>query len=161
MRVELLAARPVAGGVSIRFKAAQRNDFEGMRLRLKALPSREAAWMPQAFEGKGGFWLSGACWKRIGPTFANYAVYQRILGDGGEEDLSPKPPISVPIPARVQAAFQALHLLPSAPLAVVEAAWRALCKQAHPDTGGDLALMKRINDAHDIAEEWAKRHQAA
>lgn len=47
----------------------------------------------------------------------------------------------------VVAAFAALHLRPSAPPELVKVAHRTLAKLYHPDKGGDLATMQRINSA--------------
>ncbi len=44
-------------------------------------------------------------------------------------------------------AYQTLHLLPTAPAAVIKAAYKALAVLNHPDHGGDTAAMQRINDA--------------
>lgn len=43
--------------------------------------------------------------------------------------------------------YAALHLLPSAPAPVVEAAYRALSKLHHPDRGGDAVAMVGLNAA--------------
>jgi hypothetical protein len=45
--------------------------------------------------------------------------------------------------------FAVLHLLPSAPIQVVRAAYRALAKLNHPDVHGDTATMRRLTEAHD------------
>ncbi len=45
-------------------------------------------------------------------------------------------------------AYAELHLLPTAPPAVVAAAYKALAKLAHPDKGGDKVKMQRINQAY-------------
>ncbi len=42
-------------------------------------------------------------------------------------------------------AYADLHLLPSAPPALVEAAFKALSKEMHPDRGGQHEAMVRIN----------------
>jgi len=47
--------------------------------------------------------------------------------------------------------FAALYLLPSAPVEVVRAAYRALATIHHPDKGGDVATMQRINAAYAAA----------
>ncbi len=49
----------------------------------------------------------------------------------------------MPEPCRV------LYLLPDAPPEVVRAVHRTLVKLHHPDVGGDLITMQRINDAAD------------
>jgi hypothetical protein len=51
--------------------------------------------------------------------------------------------VIVPEPCRV------LYLLPGAPPEVVRAVHRTLVKLHHPDVGGDLITMQRINDAAD------------
>jgi hypothetical protein len=43
--------------------------------------------------------------------------------------------------------YAVLHIDPSAPLEVAEAAYRALARKAHPDAGGDAERMKRLNAA--------------
>jgi hypothetical protein len=45
--------------------------------------------------------------------------------------------------------FTLLHLLPTAPLAVIEASYRALARLHHPDAGGNAEYMKRLNAARD------------
>ncbi len=47
--------------------------------------------------------------------------------------------------------FAALYLLPSAPVEVVKAAYRALATLHHPDHGGDVEKMKAINAAYTAA----------
>jgi DnaJ-class molecular chaperone len=44
--------------------------------------------------------------------------------------------------------YAALHLLPTAPPDVVKAAYRALATAHHPDKGGDMVAMQRINRAY-------------
>ena len=44
--------------------------------------------------------------------------------------------------------YAALHLLPTAPPDVVKAAYRALATINHPDHGGDMVAMQRINTAY-------------
>jgi hypothetical protein len=46
--------------------------------------------------------------------------------------------------------FAVLHLLPSAPPEVVDAAFRALAKTFHPDKGGDPAVMRELAEAHTV-----------
>ncbi|HXG65593.1 MAG TPA: hypothetical protein VNO70_10830 [Blastocatellia bacterium] len=56
-------------------------------------------------------------------------------------------------------AYQTLHLLPSAPVEVVQAARKARAKLHHPDLGGDAERMKAINHAANTIErrltKWA------
>lgn len=44
--------------------------------------------------------------------------------------------------------FAVLHLLPSAPAQLVDAAYRTLAKLCHPDVGGSDATMRRLTEAH-------------
>lgn len=44
--------------------------------------------------------------------------------------------------------YSVLHLLPSAPIEVVEAAYKALAKLHHPDVGGEVETMQSINSAY-------------
>jgi curved DNA-binding protein CbpA len=44
-------------------------------------------------------------------------------------------------------AYVTLGVLPSAPRTVIEAAYRALAKGAHPDVGGSEARMQALNAA--------------
>jgi len=55
--------------------------------------------------------------------------------------------------ASVVQAFATLHLLPSAPPEVVQAAHRALVKTNHPDVGGSHAVMVSLNKAVDAIRE--------
>lgn len=45
--------------------------------------------------------------------------------------------------------YAVLHLLPTAPPELVQAAYRTMSKLNHPDTGGDLVAMQIINTAYD------------
>jgi len=44
--------------------------------------------------------------------------------------------------------YSVLHIRPSAPLAVVKAAYRALCKEHHPDRGGSTELYIAVDKAY-------------
>lgn len=48
----------------------------------------------------------------------------------------------------LETAYAVLHLLPTAPLAIVEAVWRKLAQLHHPDQGGDAELFKKYNEAY-------------
>ena len=45
--------------------------------------------------------------------------------------------------------FEILHLLPSAPSELIDAAYRCLAKQFHPEVRGDPAIMRQLTEAHD------------
>lgn len=52
-------------------------------------------------------------------------------------------------PAHGSDPFAVLHLLPTAPRALVDAAYRTLAKSAHPDLGGSDQAMRRLSEAHE------------
>jgi hypothetical protein len=60
-------------------------------------------------------------------------------------------PHARPSPKPAPDPFAALYLLPSAPVEVVKAAYRALATLHHPDHGGDVEKMKIINAAYSEA----------
>lgn len=57
------------------------------------------------------------------------------------------------LPPTEEDPYAILHLLPSAPLEVARAAYRALALQAHPDHGGSAAEMQRLNGAIEAITE--------
>lgn len=57
---------------------------------------------------------------------------------------------------RGESAFTALHLLPTAPKELIDAAYRCLARLYHPDAGGDTSKMQAIN----LAYEQLKRQAA-
>lgn len=62
---------------------------------------------------------------------------------------APGPFTAGPTPIRqTDPDFAALHLLPSAPPALVATAYKVLAKTQHPDTGGDTAHMQALNVAY-------------
>jgi hypothetical protein len=60
-----------------------------------------------------------------------------------------RPPRATPKPEADP--FATLHLLPSAPVEVVKAAYKALAVIHHPDKGGDAERMKALNAAYTAA----------
>ena len=55
--------------------------------------------------------------------------------------------------------YEILGVSPSAPTAVVDAAWKALLRVAHPDKGGNPEVARQINEAHAVLSDPAKRSQ--
>src|SRR5579883_2932611 len=71
---------------------------------------------------------------------------------------NPIPPLPPSRPPRRPATlYDVLGVSPSAPIEVITASWKALCKLHHPDRGGDLAKSQLINRAHDILSDPVKR----
>lgn len=61
------------------------------------------------------------------------------------------------VPPAVQEALTGLHLLPSAPAGVVQAVYRQLAKQHHPDKGGQKEAMQRLNKQYELALAWSRK----
>lgn len=57
-----------------------------------------------------------------------------------------KPPVPVPM-SQITDDHKALFVLPGAPMSVIRAAYKAMCLMHHPDLGGDVNMMKKINRA--------------
>lgn len=53
------------------------------------------------------------------------------------------------IPVAERSPYAELWLMEGAPREVVQAAYRALAKQCHPDVGGSKEMMQRINAAYE------------
>lgn len=60
--------------------------------------------------------------------------------------------------ARGERAYDELFILPNAPLPVVRAAYRALARIYHPDTGGSTARMADLNRAYERVLALRRRH---
>lgn len=143
-----------AGGVIVRFRG-DRADFEQVVWRIKTLSTHERQWIPEAFERRGGWWLSQRAFEKLGPLFRNYRQVRARL------EVEGKPAQAPAIPPEVDHAFQVLHLRTTAPPWVVQAVYRVLAKRAHPDAGGSHEAMKAVNLAYEQALAWAEQHQAA
>ncbi len=66
-------------------------------------------------------------------------------GVGAEPKPSPPPP---PPPPPNGGPYAVLGLDPRAPLSVVQAAWRALAKELHPDAGGTKEQFQKLEAAY-------------
>jgi hypothetical protein len=62
------------------------------------------------------------------------------------------------VPTDVRAAFATMHLLPSATPKIVQAVYRVLARELHPDTGGEA--IARVNDAYATARAWTEHYPA-
>ncbi len=77
----------------------------------------------------------------------------RCFPDARIERTGSRPgPVPQPSPARP---FAVLHLLPSAPPELIDAAYRTLARLSHPDVGGDPEAMRALNDARDALKDLA------
>jgi curved DNA-binding protein CbpA len=55
--------------------------------------------------------------------------------------------------------YQVLEANPRARISVIDAAWRAIIKDAHPDAGASGVLARELNEAHDILTDVKKRKE--
>ncbi len=63
------------------------------------------------------------------------------------EVIDHSPNFSRPAPPTPRTEYHVLHLQPTAPPALVEAAFKCLSKLHHPDAGGSVETMQQINEA--------------
>lgn len=111
---------------------------------LRALPAEDRSWHADE-----------RCWAvdlRHLPKLA--ALGARLFGDTDATALHAAQRAVVEeacgAAAAAPACYAALHLLPSAPLPVVKAAYRALARLHHPDHGGSSREMAAITRAYQI-----------
>ncbi len=87
------------------------------------------------------------CWY-VAPAFRD-VVYE-LLADTFlevETDSERTSTYTPPTNTTPATSYTVLHLLPSAPVEVAEAAYRTLSRLHHPDHGGDTAKMQALNEA--------------
>lgn len=84
----------------------------------------------------------------VSPPWAPLAIGILEEAFGHVDIIQTGPSHPDPSPIRSTDSFyRELHLLPSAPPAVVAASYRALARLYHPDAGGDTTRMQSINGA--------------
>jgi len=134
------------GGFTIKVRSDDSDVFREAIESLKSYvePSMRA-WQPAAkcwrvdasAEFEMGEWLALCTAEFHAEVTRTYARRQ-----GRQTRATPKPEADP---------FAALHLLPSAPVEVVKAAYKALAVIHHPDKGGDARRMQEINAAYTAA----------
>ncbi len=72
------------------------------------------------------------------------ATFMQVEMDADREPFTPPP---TPKP---QTSYHVLHLQPTAPPELVDAAYKTLSRLHHPDQGGDTETMQRLNAAVSI-----------
>ena len=147
------------GSWTLSFGATSSDEFDDVLDELKLrIPPDAREWEPD----RRCWWIESDYWLRQlrgllpGLDAAMAAARGTRAGAGTSQRLSHSA-----VPSNVQQAFDALHLLPSAPAELVGAARRILARTSHPDHGGKHAVMVGINRAADTAQEWAERHAPA
>lgn len=87
-----------------------------------------------------------------------HASIQRALfeGEGAPQSRSRGEQLAADAHGIVAAAYERLFVRENAPDEVVKSAFRVLARSAHPDAGGDLEEMKRLNLTWDRITEWWK-----
>jgi hypothetical protein len=96
--------------------------------------------------------LAGAIeWIRVaderGLTGLVVKLYRQMYPEPERTTAPPAPSGARALPAKRSSAYATLHLTDDAPLEVAEAAFKALVRTAHPDSGGSNAAMVALNTA--------------
>lgn len=86
---------------------------------------------------------------------------RRSSSSGSGRQRQEEPPKARQPLSTLSQAYKTLHLADDAPLAVVEASWRVLSKQHHPDAGGSEAGQKAINAAVALIRDAQARRAGA
>jgi hypothetical protein len=150
------------GGYLLAFEASSTRTFEYAVAAVKALPAEQRRWL-RPF---GAWWISAdgaeALAAQISAIADALGAPRRRKRKTSSARSRTDTAAASSLPAPVAAAFDTLHLLPSAPPYVVQGVYRLLAQRAHPDhAGGDTAAMQRINGAYELARPWAEQQQQA
>ena len=144
------SARSITGTASLRYLPS------GMFLQL------EAPWnklfqdeMKKSIPAKKRVWDNNdKCWYIIRDQFDKLSHLmdkhydETILLDFPPQDVS-------------HDAWSKLFLIPGAPLDVVQAVYKTLCKTYHPDKGGSTLKMQELNTAHgEILGEFSEKEDS-
>lgn len=95
----------------------------------------------RSYNGQTRTWTVAAGFAWLGVN-----ILKKWFGTAGVAVIDHKPPTPI---RQSDPHYSTLYVMPNAPACVVEAAYRALAKEHHPDRGGSTATMQRINDAYD------------
>ncbi len=156
MNARLMSLEPYrlygVDGYFIRY-IADGEDFKIILATIKEIPYPSREWVPNAPGGKC-WWIAATKILKLRVHFPNIESFIKQEPPRGRQSSYRAPNA---VPSHVQDAFTALHLLPTAPEHVASACYRAMAKVIHPDAGGDITQMKRVNNAYDAVREWYKR----
>ena len=67
----------------------------------------------------------------------------------GMADVMREAYLQISAPVRQRDPYEVLGVRPDSPIEVIEGAYKALARSAHPDAGGSEARMKELNDSLD------------
>lgn len=87
------------------------------------------------------------CWLIADPYIRHLLIYLDRTGVEIEDDREPATIAHRELPSPVRQAFDVLYCAYTAPLTVVEGAYRALVKVHHPDKGGSVETCAQLNKA--------------
>lgn len=147
MAVYLTRCDPHPDGWVVQWQADRDHEWKHALAAIKRLPYDEREYLPES----KAWLISDHGMERIGRLFENLDEFMDL-------DEPPEPsPRGARIPHAIAQAFAALHLATTAPLEVVQASYRALSKNHHPDHGGDHRSMVAINNAYDAVLTWLRR----
>ena len=113
------------------------------------IPASERRWVPAE-----KCWMVSSTYSTLGiglirRIYPNIVVVnERLTWSSDDDDWEDDEPSTPPPLRKTDSSFATLHLLPSAPAELVDAAYRCLARLHHPDTGGTTSAMQRINTAH-------------
>lgn len=100
------------------------------------------SWDSRSWDGQTKLWtVDSYMAKRAIRIVEQFFENVEIIAFQGSANQSTGQAISEP--------FRVLHLLPTAPAPVIHAAYKALARLHHPDTGGNTHSMQLINSAYD------------
>lgn len=123
---------------SLHIVSADGEVFADFIAELKqSIPSRRRKW-----DGDRKFWLfqEDAAIEFVTGLLVHYGLTYAF--DEAET--------GAPVQMTHDAAYATLHLLPTAPTELITAAYRILAKESHPDVGGVLEDMQRLNSAAEV-----------
>ena len=156
-------------GWHVRWRTPDAEEFEATRRAFKDILSlHDHYWDPEAFNGKGAWWVAYGALDSVGHLFQNYQTLRDQLEQPywqqfeqqrqqrqqkkAQQRKEPQPKREdVKLPRTIEEALAALHLTPPVTASDIKRAYRIQAFKSHPDHGGSHAAMLRINAAYELA----------
>lgn len=156
-RYDLLVRWTALGGADV---------FNTVRDSFRAALLPGARWSPADHAWRIPSSMRGALRRWLDRTFEEEAVEWTVRdgSDAGASSSEHAPSSGwshAAMPPALVAAYQALHLQPTAPPQLVQAAYRCLAQLHHPDRGGETAAMAAVNEAISVIREHQEYQQRA